>query len=603
MVTAAGAGSDRVLLYAPGAAQRRWRLRDWIAGLGLFAATAAVILWQNAHLAVLWDLSYVLDTADRMALGQIPYRGFPLVHAPLTFLVQAALIRLAGHVYWHHIAYVTAMGGLGTVLAWRITLETLRERIQHAWILALLLATPLAVLGIYCIFPHPSYDCDCAFWMLVAIWALQRAESGSAGRGFTAGALTCVPLFFKQNMGLPFLAAVVGAAAVLLIARSARRTAPHGRRPVPGGLGSPHAPEDRSPLALLSGVAVTLALAALTLHFTTGIGNCLHWTIRIAGQRRLPAFRDMLGIYLDPSLLWTLPCIAAALVLLGRTRGGFPSRIFGFFLLAAPFAATLLSLLVYQDADERGDALLALWPLLLILATAAAFWNLYRRRTALTLRTLLPFVVLVAVNGTLMSQQLWGSTYAIWPLLVLLLAETIVALGAVTGAMPRAWPAPGPAMFIAITLLVCGGFYTASEERLSYAQFPAGAAMRSAYPQLAGLAMPGEYLPDFDELLRYASAHIPFDDGLILIPGEDLFYYATGRVPRFPVLLFDPTTDVYSPQQVAALVRSRGIHWLIVKRNLQLTTDATPDHANLLAAVEREFTLATRLRGYDVYRR
>lgn len=46
-------------------------VRDWIAAAGLFAVTAAVILWQNAHLAVLWDLSYVLDTADRIALGRL----------------------------------------------------------------------------------------------------------------------------------------------------------------------------------------------------------------------------------------------------------------------------------------------------------------------------------------------------------------------------------------------------------------------------------------------------------------------------------------------------------------------------------------------------
>ena len=645
MVTteAGSAGADTIPLRSPAVAQRRWRRRDWIAALGLFAATAAAIVWQNAHLAVLWDLSYVLDTADRMALGQVPYRDFPLVHAPLTFLVQAAIVRLAGRVYWHHIVYVSVMGGLGTVLAWRITLEELRDRVGAAWAIALLLAAPLTVLGIYCIFPHPSYDCDCAFWILVALWALQRAESGGAGRGFAAGALACVPLFFKQNMGLLFLAAVAGLSLALLIALGIRRadTPPdaRGARILP---------------ALLAGVSATLVAAALVLHFTAGIGNYLHWTIRVAGQRRLPSFRDMLGVYLDPSLLWTLPSIAAGTVLLrlgsreassrmgageasaalpsgakvrdpldafpahkplmrvprpGRFQAGalrVPDRwlaVAAFALLAAPFFFTLCSLVLSGDADTRGDALLALWPLLMILAAVAALWNLYRRRAALTLRALLPFVVLVAINGTLMSQQLWGSTYAIWPLLVLLLAEIVAALDGVGGSLSRAWPVPGLAILIAATLLVCGGLYTASEERLSYARFPAGPALRSVFPQLAGLATPGPYLPQFDELLRFAAAHIPSGDGLILIPGEDLFYYASGRVPRFPLLLFDPTTDPYSPQEVAALVRSRQIHWLIVKRNLQLTADATPDRAALLAAVEREFKPVARLGGYDIYRR
>jgi hypothetical protein len=636
-------------------AGKRWAVRDWIAALALFAATAVVILWQNAHVAVLWDLSYVLDTANRIALGQMPYRDFPLAHAPLTFLVQAALIRLTGHVYWHHIVYTAVVGGLGTVLAWRIALETLRERVCAAWPISLLLAAPLAVLGMYCILPHPSYDCDCAFWMLVAIWALQRVEVGhsrmkdpspcpilspalsakgwettglappvfvpsrpcdskksqgrgtedrfqsGAARGFCAGALACLPLFFKQNMGLPFLAAVVGAVAVLLFVRSIRRVeftaAPADRSSSVGWL----SPDARDLWALVAGVATTLAVAFVGLRFTAGVGNYLHWTIGFAAQRRLPGVTEMLGVYLDPNLLWELPCVVAGLVLLRIGKGtALWSRIVAFGLLIAPFAWMLCSLLLYDDADERGDALLALWPILLIVAGVVAICNVYRLRNALTLRASLPFVILVAINGTLMSQQLWGSTYAIWPLLVLLLAELVASLSVLA---PRSWFIPALAAFIAATLFVCGGLYTSSEERLSYAQFPAGAAEHSADARLAGLSIPGAYLPNFDELLRYADENIPIDDGLILLPGEDPFYYATGRVPRFPVLLFDPATDPYSPGEAAALVQTRDIHWLIVKRDLQLMADPTPERAVLLLSLEQEFTLAARLRGYDVYRR
>src|SRR5712691_4391213 len=65
-------------------------------GLFLFLATAAVVVWQNSRLAVLWDLSYVLENSYRISLGDIPYRDFPFPHAPLTFLIQAAIIKLAG---------------------------------------------------------------------------------------------------------------------------------------------------------------------------------------------------------------------------------------------------------------------------------------------------------------------------------------------------------------------------------------------------------------------------------------------------------------------------------------------------------------------------
>jgi len=579
--------------FAPALPPGGWRLREFAAAAVLFLATAATVLWQDAHLVVLWDLSYVLDTAARIALGQMPYRDFPLAHAPLTFLIQAAILRLTGHVFFHHVLYCALVGGLGTVLAWRIALGTLRGRMASAWAVALLLAAPLTVLGIYCILPHPSYDCDCAFSILVAVFLLQRVGPDSATAGaFAAGAALVLPVFFKQNIGLPLLL-VAGASILLLLAA----------RLLGRAKAAPGVP---ALLALLAGMFTALLAAGLLIHCTAGLGNYLHWTIQFAAQRRLPGLASMVGVYRQPSLLWMLPCVAGALTLLGSRLGvKVWARVLALGLLAAPFLWTLFTLFLYDDADERGDSLLALWPLLLILSAALTLFNL---RRGLSLRALLPGILLVTVNGTLLSQQLWGSTYAIWPLLVLLVAEMVVFLGepkiqheAEAAAFP--FLAPALAAVIAATLLVCGGFYTASEERLSYAQMPPGPVLHSAIPQLAGISAPGPYLPELDELLRFAEASIPARDGLILIPGEDPFYFATGRVARFPVLLFDPATDPFSPAQLVEQVRARNIRWLIVKRDLQIAEDVTPQRQATMDALQGEFALSNRLRGYDIYRR
>jgi hypothetical protein len=77
-------------------------MRDFIAAGGLLLASAAVVLWQNPHLAVLWDTSYILDSSFRIGLGQTPYRDFPLARAPLTFFIQVVLIRFGGRVFFHH---------------------------------------------------------------------------------------------------------------------------------------------------------------------------------------------------------------------------------------------------------------------------------------------------------------------------------------------------------------------------------------------------------------------------------------------------------------------------------------------------------------------
>jgi hypothetical protein len=570
-----------------------WKLRDWFASVALFGASAAVALWQNAHVAVLWDISYVLDTASRIASGQVPYRDFPLVHAPLTFLIQAAILRLTGRVYFHHVLYVAVVAGLSAVLAWRILLRSLLPRVQIAWTISLLLTAPLIFLGIYGVFPFPSYDCDCACSILVAIYSLQRLSgSSSYWKAAATGASLCVPLFFKQNIGLPFLAVTIASILLVLVLALFRRSEPTASNPEIARLST-----------VLASAAATVAVALLLIHLTAGLGNYVHWTIQFAAQRRLPGFTDMLGVYRDPSLLWEFPCVVAGLALL-RLRFAKWIQFFAIVLLSAPFLFTLCSLLIYDDADERGDALLALWPLLLTLAAALALYQLVRHRASLDVASILPIIVLVSINGTLMSQQLWGSTYAIWPLLILLAADLIAFL-APSGAarsFPRA-AAPAIAVIFSVTLLVCGAFYTVSEERLSYVQLPDGPVHHSAFPQLAGMATPGPYLPDFDELLRYAQANIPAKNGIVLLPGEDPFYFATGRTPPFPVLLFDPATEPYSPAQLADEARERQIRWLIVKRQLQINADPTPERAATLAALLPGFALATHLRAYDIYRR
>jgi len=584
----------------------RWGLRDSVAAAALFAASAAVVLAQNVHLTILWDASYTLDTSLRIALGQMPYRDFPLAHAPLTFLIQAAIIRLAGRVFYHHVLYAAVVGGLGTVLAWRIVLATLRGRLRASWLVSLFLAAPLTVVGIYSILPFPSYDCDTAFSILLVVFLLQRVPVDSAmsqsrsaralARAFIAGAALPLPLFFKQNIGLPLLLAAF-ALILLLLALKLVGSSPSSQRSTETAILS----------AILAGAAATILLAGLLLHLAAGVGNYIHWTIHFAAERRLPGFQQMLAVYAEPSLLWQLPAAAAALaLLLSPLAKALWARLVALGLLTAPFAWTLAGLFLSSDAEDRAGSLLALWPLLLVLSCALTLWNLRRDQS---LSALLPVIVLVAIHGTFLSQQLWGSTYAIWPLLVILIAEMIAWLASMDAAGRAAkdahrilFVAPAVAAAISITLVVCGGLYTASEERLNYAKLD-GEVQHSAVPALKGLAVAGPYLPEFDELLRFAANEIPVSDGLILIPGEDPFYFATGRVPQFPVLLFDNATDPFSPAQLVEEARRRNIRWLIVKRNLQINEDVTPQREATLQVLQQVFAPYRRLGSYDVYRR
>ncbi|HYV27437.1 MAG TPA: hypothetical protein VFA77_07880, partial [Candidatus Eisenbacteria bacterium] len=203
---------------------RDHRKYEWIAAALLFLFAAAIVAWQNSRLAVLWDLSYILENAHRISQGQIPYRDFPFPYAPLTFLIQAALIKLSGRVFWHTTAYCAVLNGLATVLTWRILVNIFREAGCKSRWLALLLALPLIPLGIYSIFPHPFYDPDCTFAILLAVFLLQTSDRSPVKPGASwlsslwpllAGAALIVPLFVKQNTGLAFIVSAISALVLL----------------------------------------------------------------------------------------------------------------------------------------------------------------------------------------------------------------------------------------------------------------------------------------------------------------------------------------------------------------------------------------------------
>jgi hypothetical protein len=158
------------------------------------------------------------------------------------------------------------------------------------------------------------------------------------------------------------------------------------------------------------------------------------------------------------------------------------------------------------------------------------------------------------------------------------------------------------AIVISATFLLCGSLYATSHERLSYIQLD-GPLARATLPELRGLATPGPWLPAFEQLVRTTNAEIPANDAILLIPGDTPFYFATGRTPQFPVLLFDPATNPYTPAQVLAQSRARNVRWLIVTRNLQLTAPPSPDLPEVLRALQPNFTLVRSLPNYDIYRR
>jgi Dolichyl-phosphate-mannose-protein mannosyltransferase len=244
--------------------------RDAAVAAASAVATALVVILQNGRLTLLWDLSYILENATRIAGGDVPYRDFPFPYAPLTFAVQAVIIRLFGRALWHHIVYAAVAGGIATALAYFVV-----RRFTGRWSSAMLI-TPLIPLGIYSIFPHPFYDPDACLTVLAIAVLLLYGDSPKAH--FAAGVASVLPLFVKQNIGLAFILALAGC---VVISRDRGRSLP-----------------------LLGGIAAGCAIGAVAVGSVFGFDNYIHWTIRFAASRRLPPVGQYAQIYTEAIVWW-----------------------------------------------------------------------------------------------------------------------------------------------------------------------------------------------------------------------------------------------------------------------------------------------------------
>jgi hypothetical protein len=599
---------------------------EWLADVVLFCATAAIVLWQNSRITVLYDLCGVLEPAYRMSLGDRPYADFPFPYAPLMFLIQSWIIKLWGTVYWHHIAYVAIIGGFATVLTWRVNVNILVDSFRWPRSTAFLLTLPIAILGIYCIFPHPFYDPDAMFFIILSLVSILWLERRGfpAVPTFIAGLLLVIPLFVKQNIGGFYLAGWMVTLGVLFSIAIWKKQSFRGY------------------ISLILGSIFGLAAAACVVQWWVGLETYKYWTWDFARSRRTPSAADMLSVYQDPLLAVWLICFFAGVFIfwsIGRNvaadsgsltegprqnatrddstldptaeptnksslaRGAF--LILSIILMAVPFVWPVIYLLFDEDASERGERLANVWPV--VLAASIVLCALGFRRLS-GIRKLLPIILVSTAHGVFLSQQLWGSTYGIWPILATLVALIVLSLNEITDRRFSGY-LTAFALIVSACLVTAGAFYVYSNDRLDYVDFEDGDMQLSTLPQLAGLSIRGDYLPDFEELVRYTNENIPRDEKILELPGEDLFYYTTGRRPDFPVLLFDVTNNPYSAEQIADMARERGIKWLIVKQDLQIDTDKSSDDKtiddkdHILEVLKPEFKHIDDLNNYEIYRR
>jgi len=536
----------------------------------LFAASAAFTFWRNTQVAVLVDIAYVLNTATRIAAGDVPYAQFPLAQAPLEFLTQALLIKLFGPHFFVQIAYATIVGGLATVLTYVIARRLVTGVVAEPAALAAILAIPLVPLGVYAIVPHPFYDPDACLVVLVAVATMLAAiDRPTPTRWLLAGALITVPVFIKQNIGGAFLVLAVGA---LLADGLARPSARAGLR------------------WCIAGLVIALGVELLALQLVVGVDHYLAWAWTYAMTGRGVAL-ERIGSFADPSVIWP-GLLILGLVLVTRALPP-PMRAPVFLVaLAIPLIARSSPPASFIDVNT-------LFPPLLIAASVLALVR--TARDGARFETLLPVVLAGTAVGTLLSLGLNGSTFGIFPLLVLAIAAVVGDLGRFLERPRQIAPIAG--VLLALFLAASGTAYTFTNARLLFIDANApGPIARSDFPSLVGLSAPGPYIGDLDAILFWVRDNVPADDPFVFLPGEDPAFFALGRRPRLPSVYFYDVATPYSPTEIARFADEVGLRWVIVKDRLQLVEEP-PLEQSLVAALTRDATLVTRVGPYRVYRR
>src|SRR3954451_1813289 len=257
----------------------------------LSIAAAAFVIWQTFHFGVLWDFSFLIDNAYRIARGDIPYRDYPLAWAPGTFFVQAVLISVFGRSYAVHETYCALINAASLWITWQILrVVHARDAAARDW-RAALWCFPLIPLGVYSIYFHPWYDSDCIFAALIGLLGLcrlaTRRRSSQLG-AFLFGISWAAPVLIKQNIGLPVLFCFLGCGAL-------------------GSLGF-FAPSVRKGfIAALSGTAVALAGVFMILHLSVGVDTYFYWTFEHAWKVRGG------DVWMPLRIIWHTPPAVAAL--------------------------------------------------------------------------------------------------------------------------------------------------------------------------------------------------------------------------------------------------------------------------------------------------
>ncbi|QUW03139.1 hypothetical protein J8C06_01455 [Chloracidobacterium validum] len=552
----------------------------------LVAAGAGVVhQWQTTRIGVLGDYAYIMDTAWRIAQGEVMYRDFVLPHSPLTFHIQATLIKLFGFSYQMTAWYCTVVNVLYVLLTYR-----LMRVLVSAWS-AVGLCLPLAWLAPHSIYPHPFYDHDAALLILLNLNVLHWVMTTPVRPVvvFSCGMTTVLPALAKQNMGYPYLG-LITLAIVWIGFWSGRKS---------GGQMPGEARSEQAIRWFLYGILGGGAAALGWIAATCGIENYLFWVF-VSASRRLarPTLSQTYGT-------WSRWVNGVALVLgwwlwqqvAGEKTPGWKASA-GLASLLGPFIVVIgMTLLAGHVFVDFNYPLLSLWVPVMLLALVTGTWSLRLLTCAEGLvPALLPWLCPMVAFFSFLSQGHVRSSYGIWALFFLMLGSALNVFPSGRGRLGISWA-------LGLMMTVAAVPYIQKNVRLRYVDQSGDRTQTATSGPLRGLTTHAPYLSDFSELLGFVEATIPPDASIICLPQEEPFYVTTGRYNPLPVVIFDRTANPLSPGDLFAEAQRRQVTWVILKKRPQMKEVILSEIEGVPALFLSKYKVFAELDGYLILHR
>jgi hypothetical protein len=226
------------------------------------------------------------------------------------------------------------------------------------------------------------------------------------------------------------------------------------------------------------------------------------------------------------------------------------------------------------------------------------YFKKLRDQKALDHWTLLGIVPSMTAIASFLSQTVNNSNYGIWPLFVLMMAlpaRLLFSLGVAEDFYRRQIKI----VSVTITILLC--IYSMTLRRLKFVSLE-GALRKASHENLKGLATPGNWIREMEEMIRKTEELIPRADKVATLPGEDPYYFLTGREPAVSYISYNWITCNLSSKAIIDEYLEKNIKWVIVKTKLQ-DADGFKSMDKVMQYLQVHYEKKEATPAYDIYKR